>query len=257
MSIVQMWTGQSSVTNPNQLPNISLWYNATDGSPAQFTTQLTDGAVVTQWVDLTGSGHDANKAGGSSVKPSWQANEQNGKGVVQFTASETDSLDINPIAWAQNLNGASIYVVAKADILGAALSTIVTSNQNDFNISWNGSYWQTRFAGGIGQATNISPDTQNYHVFGIVFSGTQAGNANRLKFRYDGVEQPLNFGATTVGATTNASASYMYLGRDSAGTFYFNGCIGTMMIFTRALNIAECLQVEQYLKNIWAVPETP
>lgn len=254
MGISQVWVGQSSVTNPNQLPAISLWYDASNGSAAQFGSALTDGAVITQWEDLTGAGHVANKSGGSSIKPSWQSNELNGKGVVQFTASETDSLDINPIAWAQSLSGSTIYVVAKANSLGAAISTIVTTNQNDYNISWSGQYWQVRFAGGTGQAKNLVADVDQYHVFGLVFDGAQTGNANRLKFRYDGQQQTLDFGATTVGTTSNASGTYLYLGRDSAGTVYFNGCIGTIMIFTRALNQAECLQVEQYLRTTWATP---
>jgi hypothetical protein len=252
MAVMQVLTSTSVVTNPNQLPSISLWYNATDGSAAQFGTQLTDGAVVTQWIDLTGAGHTANKSGGSSVKPSWQAAEQNGKGVVQFTAAETDSLDINPIAWAQNLSGATVYVVARALTLDATVRTITTTNTGGYNISWGGTYWRVGAAGGTGQATSLSGDTSNYHIFGNIFDGTQTGNANRLKFRYDGVQQTLNFGATTVGTATNPAAAYMYFGTDN--TTYFNGFIGTIMIWTRALNTAECLQVESYLKTVWATP---
>lgn len=252
MGIMQPLTGQSAVTNPNQLPSIGLWYNATDGSAAQFGSNLTDGAVVTTWIDLTGAGHNANKSGGSTVKPSWQANEQNGKGVVQFTASETDSLDINPITWAQSLSGATVYVVAKAITLDATVRTLTTTDTNGYNISWDGTYWRVRAAGGTGQATSLSGDTSNYHIFGNIFDGTQTGNANRLKFRYDGVQQTLNFGATTVGTATSGSAAYMYFGTDN--TTYFNGFIGTVMIWTRALNISECLQVESYLKTVWATP---
>lgn len=255
MGIQQVIAGQSSVTNPNQLPSINLWYNASAGSTAQFGSTLADGAVITSWVDLTGSGHDANKAGSATIKPSWQSGEINGLGVVQFTSTESDSLDINPIAWAQSLPGSTIYVIAKANTLGNVSSTIVSSDQNDYNISWNGQYWQTRFAGGTGQATALVSDVTDYHVFGIIFDGSQTGNANRLKFRYDGVNQTLNFGATTVGTATSASGGYLYLGRDSGGTTYFNGCVATIMIFTRALNLSECIQVEQYLKNTWRVPK--
>lgn len=252
MGVMQPLTGASAVTNPNQLPNIGLWYNATDGSAAQFGSNLTDGAVVTTWKDLSGAGHDANKSGTSTVKPSWQANEQNGKGVVEFVASQTDSLDINPIAWAQSLSGATIYVVAKASTLDATVRTIVTTDTGGYNISWDGTYWRVRAASGTGQATSLSGDTTGYHIFANIFDGTQTGNANRLKFRYDGVQQTLNFGATTVGTATSASAAYLYFGTDN--TTYFNGFIGTIMIWTRALNVSECLQVEGYLKTVWATP---
>lgn len=252
MGVMQPIVGQSIVTNPNQLPSIGLWYNATDGSAAQFGSNLTDGAVVTQWLDLTGNGRVANKAGSSTIKPSWQANEQNGKGVVQFTAAESDSLDINPITWAQSLSGATVYVVAKALTLDGTNRTMVTTNTGGYNISWSGSYWRVGAASGFGEAQSLSPDTSAYHVFGNIFDGTQTGNANRLKFRYDGVQQTLNFGATTVGTTTSPTASYFYFGTNNST--YFNGYIGTIMIWTRALNISECLQVESYLKTVWATP---
>ena len=252
MGVMQPLTGQSAVTNPNQLPDIELWYNATDGSAAQFGSTLTDGAVVTTWVDLTGAGHDANKAGGSTVKPSWQANEQNGKGVVQFTSSETDSLDINPINWTQSLSGATVYVVSRAITLDATNRTIVTTDTGGYNVSWSGNYWRVGAAGGFGEAQSLLPDTSTYHIFGNIYDGTQTGNANRLKFRYDGVQQNLNFGATTVGTTTSPSAAYFYFG--SNDTTYFNGYIGTIMIWTRALNVSECIQVENYLKTVWATP---
>lgn len=252
MGIPQTLTGQSAVTNPNQLPSIGLWYNATDGSAAQFGSSLTNGAVVTTWKDLTGAGHDANKSGSSTVKPSWQSNQQNGKGVVQFTASESDSLDINPINWAQSLSGATVYCVAKASTLDATVRTIVTTDTGGYNISWDGTYWRVRAASGIGQAQSLSGDTTGYHIFGNIFDGTQTGNANRLKFRYDGVQQTLNFGATTVGTATSAMAAYMYFGTDN--TTYFNGSIGTIMIWTRTLTLSECLQVESYLKTVWATP---
>lgn len=246
--------GASNNINPSQLPSLNLWYDATTGNAAQFGSTLSDGSVVTTWKDLSGTGHDANKAGSSTVKPTWQANELNGYGVVEFTASETDSLDINPIAWAQSLPGATIYVVSKAYRLGTSNNTIVTSNQGDFNISWDGNYWQVKQAGGTGRATSLAADTNNYHIFGQIFDGTQSGNDNRLKFRYDGQPITLDFGATTVGTATNASANYLYLGRDAAGTVYFQGAIGTIMIWTRALSITECLQVEAYLKSIWNLP---
>lgn len=252
MGVMQPLVSQSAVTNPNQLPSIGLWYNATDGSAAQFGTQLTDGAVVTTWKDLSGAGHDANKSGSSTVKPSWQANEQNGKGVVEFVASQTDSLDINPILWAQSLSGATVYLVAKATTLGATNRTIVTTDTGGYNVSWSGSYWRVGAAGGFGEAQSLSGDTSNYHIFGNIFDGTQTGNSNRLKFRYDGAQQTLDFGATTIGTATSGSAAYFYFGTND--TTYFDGYIGTIMIWTRALNLSECLQVESYLKTVWATP---
>lgn len=251
MGIIQAWVGPSPVNNPNQIPDISLWYDATDGSAAQFGTAKTNGAVITTWVDLTGAGHDANKAGTSTVKPSWLANAQNGKGVVDFVSGESDSLDINPIAWAQNLSGATIYVVHKLDALTIE-RTITTTSANDFNIRTDSTNPVVEFAGGVGTATGIASDL-NYHMVGAIFDGTQTGNANRLKMRYDGVQATLNFGATTVGTATDASASYMYLSRNAGGTVFTDGKIGTVMIFTRALSTAECLQVEGYLKNIWGL----
>ena len=89
---------------------------------------------------------------------------------------------------------------------------------------------------------------------GLVFDGTKADNSTRLKFRYDGADQALNFGVTTVGTSTSASTQYYYLGVDDTGSAgYWQGDMGSLIVYTRALNTNEIVGVETYLLNFWGI----
>jgi len=204
--------------------------------------------VVTAWVDKLGNGRDANQAV-ANKKPLWRANQRNGLGSIQFDGSN-DLFTLNPIPWALSLVGQTTYVVFRAGALTNNMNLQAT-NTNGYRFYLSGSNWGIETGGGIAVSDSGS-DTANYHYMGMIFDGTQTGNSNRLKFRYDGAQQTLDFGATTIGTATSGSAAYFYFGTNN--TTYFDGYIGTIMIWTRALNLSECLQVESYLKTIWATP---
>lgn len=243
------------IQTPVNIANGFTWLNADLGSSENFGSILTDGATVTTWKDVYAGSHDANKAGNASVKPIWKSNILNGYGVVRFDGVN-DSLNINPVnSPSPSLQGATAYtlfVVAKASTLSAS-RTLTTTDTGGFRIFHNGSVWSVSTSGGTGSGVGLSGDTTNFHVFTVQYNGSLSGNANRLKFRYDSVDQTLNFGATTVGATTNATASYFYIGQDSAGTSgnFFHGDIAELVLYVRSFTNAEIQAEESYLKAHW------
>lgn len=238
-----------AITNINTLPNLQVWYDGSDIT--QFNpTNPSSGTGITQWKDKSAFAHNASPSGGSSVRPTYQTNVQNGLSVVRFDGSN-DNLTINPATWAASLSGFTTFVVAKITNT-TGTRTIIGTDQNGQKIYWNGTNFAVSVAGGIGTST-ATADTTKFKIFGLIYNGTLTGNASRLVFRYGETNQTLTF-TGTVGATSNASTSQIDLGWYSTGNSeYFAGDIAEVIYFSRTLNSGEIAGVEDYLSNKWAI----
>jgi len=239
------------ISNISNIPNNVVWYDASVSNVTNFNTAPANGDDLSQWKDKSGTGHNANQSGNASVKPNWYSNVQNGYGVVRFNGSSSVSLT-NPATFLRSQSGFTLFVVAKASSLTGNRS-LVSSDTGGYRIYFNGTNYQVATAGGTG-TSSLTGDTTKFHVFTVVFDGSAADNASRLKFRYDGADQSLNFGVTTVGSSTSASTQYYYLGVDDTGSAgYWQGDMGSLIVYTRALNSNELIGVETYLKNFWGL----
>ena len=143
-----------------------------------------------------------------------------------------------------------MFVVAKMNTNTTGVRTLSQSDTGGFQLQWNSGTFQTTAASGTGTAT-LTADT-NWHIYTQLFDGSQTGNANRLKFRYDGTDKTLNFGATTVGTTTSASTSKLNFGWDGSGNYWL-GNIAEVLLFTSAQTSTQVGLIEGYLKNKWAL----
>ena len=239
------------ITNPNVLPNLQIWYNADVSNTTNFNVAPANGDDVSQWKDRSGTGHNANQSGNASVKPNWYSNIQNGYGIIRYNGS-SESLNVNPVSpWLISQAGFTLLVVAKASSLASA-SDLTTSDVSGIRIFHNGTNWGVQTSGGTGTST-VTGDTTKFHIFTLIFDGSQPDNATRLRFRYDGADQALSFSGT-VGTTTSASATKLYLGVGSTGSAnYFNGDMGEIIMFTRSLNTNDLLATEEYMKYHWAL----
>lgn len=247
----------------NQLPNLNLWYNGSapntsvNGVQTQnFNIAVSNGTSVSAWTDLTGLGQNSNVNGGAGNRPKWVSSVQNGLGSVLYTAANTTNLDINPTAWAQNLSGMTVYVVAKPTNFPATKFPLTCSGGTNFGIWWNGTDWN------VGQSANnyanvaVSNDTTKFHTYGMIFNGNAADNSSRLQFRYDRASTTLRY-TNTISANTGAINYFFFGGNnravgDTAGTF-MDGYIGEILIWTRALNSSEILAAETYISNKWVI----
>jgi hypothetical protein len=257
--------GQQVVTNPSSLPNLSLWYNASTSATVVngVSTNNFQGAVVnttsiSKWVDLQAVAGDSNVNGGTGKEPNYATPIQNGLGAVLFTSSNSENLDINPTAWAQSLSGYSVYVVARPTSTPVTAFPLVVSDTS-LGIWWNGTNWSAGITAGNRGTVTLTNDTTKFHIYGLIFDGSQTGNANRLKLRYDTADQTLTFTGTI--PTTTGSPAYMYFGGDNrsggaggalSGT-YMDGYIGEVLIYTRALSSGEIAGVEGYIKAKWGL----
>ena len=251
--------GGFNTITPNQIPDLNLWYDASVSDSAFIQTTggvaPTNGQGVQKWIDKRLLGRDANQTVGTR-QPSWQANQQNDYGTILFDGT-TDVLTLNPIGdWALSLSGQTTYVVVKANAL-TGIPRVTMTNTGGYQFFWD-TFWGIETAGGRAKST-FAGNTTNYQYRGMILDGTQTNpditiqNNLRLKMRINGSPQTLTF-STNVGTTTSASATGLFVGADSQPvTNPFSGYIGELLIWTRTLNPAEQIAVENYLSNKWDI----
>lgn len=255
--------GQQGYISPNNIPNLSLWYNGSASTTTvngvvtnNFQAAVVNGSSISKWVDLQAIGGDANTNGGAGKNPTYTIPIQNSQGSVTFASVNSNNLDINPIAWARSQAGFTIYVVARPTSVPATAFPLTVTDQS-LGIWWNGTNWSVGAASGVG-TVSVTNNTTKFHIYGMIFNGGATGNANRLAFRYDRTATTLNFGATTVGTATSASAATFYFGGANrngsplTGTF-MDGYIGEVLIWTRTLTTVEQSSVELYINTKWGL----
>lgn len=82
-----------------------------------------------------------------------------------------------------------------------------------------------------------------YHAV-MVFDGTQTGDANRLKLYLDGAQETLTFVGSGIPSTTyNTAADNFHVGTVSGSSFYFDGRIDELGVWSRDLSSAEVTEL--------------
>lgn len=237
------------VYRPEQIPNLSLWYNPDQNTAAKVT--LNGSNEVTRINDLSSAGHPADSFG--AKYPDYATNVLNGLNAVQYTAANSDNLDINPISWAQNQGGFTLFVVAQPTSVPATQFPLVVTDAN-LGIQWSGTNWQVGAAGATATTSTATNDTSRAHIYGMIFNGAGIGNAGRLRFRYDRVEQTLTYSAN-VGIATSSTASTMYFCGNNRNTpkSYMSGYLFEVMVWLRGLSNSEILGTENYIRSHWGI----
>jgi hypothetical protein len=257
--------GQQGYIVPSNIPNLTLWYNASASatvvngvSTNNFQGAVVNGSAVSKWIDLSGLGQPANTNGGAGRNPTYTIPIQNGLGAVGYVASNQTNLDINPSTWSNGLAGYTVYVMARPTSFPATAFPLMVSDQSS-GMWWNGTNWSVGMSIGNRGTVTITNDTNTFHIYGLVFDGSQTGNANRLTFRYDKAAKTLTFTGTIPAVTpTN---QYWFVGGDnrsggSGGALsstYMDGDIGEVLIWTRTLSSSEIASVEAYLNQKWGL----
>lgn len=237
---------KGSIVNPNVLPSLQIWYDAADSSV--FTpSNPTDGSTITQWSDKSAFAHNANPSGGSTVRPTYKTNIQNGKSILRFDGTD-DNLTINPASWAASLSGFTIYAVAKASSLSGTRS-LIASDQG-IKLFYDGSAWAIKDGGGTGTSP-VAGDSTNFHVFGFIFDGSKPTNDERAIFRYDGSAKSLTF-TGTVSSSTSSLTNAIDIGFYNSSE-YFSGDVAEIIILSKALSGSDVASLEDYLSSKWAL----
>lgn len=218
-----------------------------------------DGDTFTQWTESNNGTRNANPIGGGGTRPTYQSgagDTQNNLEVVRFDGVD-DGLSINPYPNLASKSGITIFVILKMNEETLSINNnnprIVTTNiLNGIALYYNSSSnkWTVAASAGAGEST-ITNDHTKFNLHTLIYDGTQTGNSNRLKYKYNKTEEALTF-TGTVGTTTNAGITTLYIANNNAAN-YFGGDIAEILIFTRTLTASEISGVETLLSNKWGL----
>lgn len=240
--------------SPDAPTVLQIWYDGSVNTYMQPTGRV-DGEPITQWNDRSAFAHNLNPVGGNpSERPTYRTNQLNSLSTLQFDGNDTS--DSNPFTISQGLTGATMFIVSKFTNGANNTAEFITSlDAGDLGFGKNSSneylLRMTDLAGGAARAegTAGTVDT-NYHIQTIVYDGTQASNAEKLRFRLDESNVALNFSGNVASSTSSVNNAFI-TGADENETTTFTGFIGEIILYSRTLNDSEITGVEAYLADKW------
>lgn len=254
--------GAPTVPNPGDIvPDAStelvIWYDAATNQYFQ-PTNPSDGTGITQWNDLSAFAHNLNPVvGGPSGRPNYRTNQQNGLGAVEFDG--TDASSSSPATWLQNLAGTTMCIVSRfTNGTSNVTETITQTDCGDLGYGKTAAngyvlYMRTGQPGAMEAkpTTPIGTDS-NYHIQTIVFDGAGLTDADRLRFRVNQGDVPLNYTGSVPTALDNLCNSFI-VGSDineETGN-QFTGFIGELVLYKRAFSPSEVVSLENYFADKW------
>lgn len=177
--------------SPREITGCQLWYEA-DKSALSLV-----GSDVNTMSDLSGNGYTLT-AGASTRRPTLAATGLSGRPTLEFVQSQNDIMSSGAIS---NLTGRSYFAVVAACRQDLAGTSEIWSNQGKFgylSIDNNGAIHVT-FAADYSQygiTANGVITVGTPYIISVVFDGTQASLANRLRIYVNGALKDLTFSAT-------------------------------------------------------------
>ena len=268
----------SDGTINNQVETFEIWYDGADIAkfqPTSINSTPADFASITQWNDKSDSAHNANNyaGGATSARPiyigSLSSDVQNGNTSVSFTASQNQGFEIGLTGggnWLFGLQTITIFMVFKYKEPINNNLTIWSSSQNDLNLAVNSSKQlimsspKTTPTNSYNVDTNNVLDPDTWVLTTTTFNGFGAADEDKLRFRINGVEQNLTF-SSPVGTTIGPNGGNGRIGIgmnvwEGSNTDFFNGNIGEVLVYSKALTNVEIDVIENYINTKWNIYST-
>lgn len=235
---------RASGFDPRAIANLAIWFDAQDS-----TTITTVSGAVSAWNSKVG-GFTATQTTANN-RPTFNATGINNKPAVSFDGSN------DQLTSTYNANAITGFVTYAAALL-PALSMVDT--KANFEPVW---YARGSVATGLNASTSVSPNKwtlshrsalYNSSVGGDIQNSTQVVlasiSASTLTVRVNGVQ---GTAAGTYTAGSGETSAVFQLGQDGAQARYYEGMVGELLMFTRALGTRELVRIERYLARKWGV----
>lgn len=232
--------------DPRSIGNLAYWLDASDAS-----TITTVSGNVSEWRSKVGTSLVASQTVALN-RPAYTTAGRNGRNVVTFDGSNdfltTSTLSINQpftIVWIGNSTGSAPNA---SPALGPYICDGSTSGTR-VAIAWNGSATTAdngrpfMFAGSVIQPSAGATAYNAWSVVSAVFNGASS------RMRANGSE----VASGNAGATNITALSLGERFANSLNITQFNGPWGAFLIYSAAMTDAQCLSVERYLGNLFAV----
>lgn len=235
------------LANSNEF--LQIWYDLSNES----TVNLTGGAVIA--VDGIGwaSTHDANTSGVSD-RPTYAYANRNNLNTAIFDGT-SDYFTINPFTnfspGGIGISGYTMFVVNKFDDTDEQrLTETDATGTSDMGFGINASGKWEYYIGG-GTYTGSDADT-DWHVHSFVYDGSQA-DSSEFNAWVDNTAITGGTETSSIGDSALTDTTIVYIGTDENTSLWFDGTLGEIIFFTRALTDAEVNAVNLYLMTKWGV----
>jgi hypothetical protein len=229
--------------DPRRIAGIEAWWDFSD------TSTLTIDTGISAVADKSGNGRTASQTTGAN-QPLSVANQLNGLAVADFAVSGNRLATANI---ANDLAAFSSFVVFRARTYGgASFGRLWTRNDNQRGV------WVDDFGlnnrrsvvaqGAIGHTTpngSVQSNTWYYHT-----ATSTGGNSPTVAANINGASVALTAAAGSYNTQSVANQPFV-IGNRSAGDRTFDGFIGEVLIYGRALTASEISAIEQYIARKW------
>jgi hypothetical protein len=220
---------------------LTAWYKADSISGS-------DGDSVSAWADSSGNGNDLSQAT-SSLQPSLQTNELNGKSVVRFDGS-TDLLRDGDIA-ALDVGTGDIWMAAVFKSTDTSAEQILLEKDHTRFALLIRDTGQLQFRiGGVGNSNCAEQDAGNWSRTEFVI-----GTAARVSGSIDGFVNGSAADTTGVANTQSLSNAEVFDigGRGPGASGQFDGDAAEILVGGATLNTSERQKIEGYLAHKYAL----
>ncbi len=228
--------------NPRSIAGLAAWWDASDAS-----TITTVSGRVSQWNDKSGNGVNATQTTANN-RPSNSAQTLNGRAVMTFDGSN-DIMSFTGTARTDETQ----FVVVRSNMVAGVVSTqqILGDASSGFGLNAtiknDGAANSDLFAqcGGFSVGTTAARyQFPANNPFGPAVVSHIRSSASGGILRTDGVQR----------ATCTTSNSYALARIGGVGSsFPLNGYIAEIVIYSRALSVADVRRVERYLGAKWGL----
>lgn len=232
---------QAGGFNPKTISGLQVWYDFSDAST------LTIDTGITSVTDKSGNGLTASEAIGAN-QPLLVSNARNGRSAADFDGSN-DKLTTASIT--ADLTLFTSFVVCRPDSPGGAnLGRIWTRNDVSRSIGMLSTNALRTWLGASITADTAASSLPNGSWAYVRGRWDGAAAANSISVAVNGTEA--TGPASGFGTPASVANTALCIGnRSSDGARGFDGLIGEVLIYSRALTAAEITSVENALKAKW------
>lgn len=238
--VIDRYRFGSSTFTPASVPDLALWLDAADTA-----TISQSGGLVSQWDDKSGHGYHATQAT-SSAQFGTGSRTINGRNAVECDGSN-DFMTLPSGLYTMTTGATTTFIAFQTDTIAASNQLLMDGGATGFNYRPG---WIV--SSGIKTIHNAA-STSNEALINSVVNTT---GPHIVTMKRDDVLQTIYFdgGSATTAPAINGTMTALRICRSTGSTSPYDGLIGEILIYTRALNDTERGNVRSYLSTKWGTP---
>lgn len=248
--------------SPSDISGLRAWWDVNDSATLRQNSDgsgavTSDGDPVGWLADRSGNGYTLTQ-GTAANRPSYRVDISNGRPMLHFDGTN-DHLSRSNVPLMRNVSGATLVVVSIPDNPAPTGNQLVVW----ISIGTSSSLARATFIYNNGNTRTGGRRTDGDSGQGFNIDATSAGSlelievsfdyANARIYGYSYGQSKLDSAFQSAGSTSNTDASLVRLG-NSAGSEWFAGYIGEIIVYDKVLDANERTDLFTYLTHKWMPP---